>query len=465
MLPDNILLDIFDFYRKNLYYRTDIWRWRILVHVCRRWRQIIFESPRRLDLRILCTEETPVKKNLGIWPAFPIVVDYRYYGRSIEPKGEGNVIAALRHPDRVCSVALDVWGPQLEMITTAMQESFPVLTHLHINAREGNTPVFPGEFLGGSAPCLQEIYFFRVPFPALPKLLLSANDLVKLELLEIPPTGYISHEAMVVGLGALLRLETFIIEFQSATFHPNRTDPVSSMARTELPALTYFRFKGASEYLEDLVAQIDGPQLGSIVIIYLNQLIDFQVGQLSKFIERSVGPELTLLRHAHITFDSRRVSITRRANQSRCTWCPASTSVYCNDIDWQVSHMAQVLSYFHVTLSAVIHLNLEDESEDLRFRGSSIDQVEWQHLLRQFSAVKTLHVSQKLAQHVALALEDVTEEIVTEVLPSLDLIRVAGQPASSIKKFITARRLSGRPVTVIDTEKEFNQRLKSYANK
>ena len=379
-LPDNILLEIFDFYRKNLYYRTDIWRWRILVHVCRRWRQIIFESPRRLDLRILCTEETDVKKNLGIWPAFPIVIDCRYYWRSIQPRGEGNVIAALKHPDRVCSITLDVPGPQLEPVTTVMQVSFPVLTHLHINSRDGNAPVLPGRFLGGSAPCLQEIYFFRVPFPALPKLLLSANDLVQLELREIPPTGYVSPEAMVAGLAALLRLETFIIEFQSATFRPNRRpnriDSVSPTARTGLPALTHFRFKGASEYLEDLVAQIDGPQLGSIVIIYLNQLIDFQVGQLAKFIDRSVGPELNLFRHAHITFDSRRVSITRRANQSRCTWCPASTSIYCKEIDWQVSHMAQVLSHFSMTFSAVIHLNLKAEYNSRQSRA--MDHIEWQ---------------------------------------------------------------------------------------
>ena len=32
------------------------------------------------------------------------------------------------------------------------------------------------------------------------------------------------------------------------------------------PVLTHFRFKGASEYLEDLVAHIDSPQLDKIEI-------------------------------------------------------------------------------------------------------------------------------------------------------------------------------------------------------
>jgi len=54
--------------------------------------------------------------------------------------------------------------------------------------------------------------------------------------------------------------------------------------------------------------------------------------------------------------------------------------------------------------------------------------------------------------------------MVAEVLPSIDLIRLVGQPASSIEKFVAGRRLSGRPVTVIDSETEFYERLKFYVS-
>ena len=74
--------------------------------------------------------------------------------------------------------------------------------------------------------------------------------------------------------------------------------------------------------------------------------------------------------------------------------------------------------------------------------------------------MKTLYVDQTLARHVALALEDITAEMVAEVLPSLDLICLADQLASS--KFIAARQHFGRPVTVIGTKAEFDKRLKSY---
>ena len=72
-----------------------------------------------------------------------------------------------------------------------------------------------------------------------------------------------------------------------------------------------------------------------------------------------------------------------------------------------------------------------------------------------------LHVSEELAGHVALVLEGITWEMVAGVLPKLDLICLESQPASSVEKFVAARRLSGCPVTVIDTELEFKTRVES----
>ncbi|KAH9963476.1 hypothetical protein BGW80DRAFT_1351168, partial [Lactifluus volemus] len=36
------------------------WEWHRLAHVCRRWRHIIFDSPRSLNLQLFCTYGTPV---------------------------------------------------------------------------------------------------------------------------------------------------------------------------------------------------------------------------------------------------------------------------------------------------------------------------------------------------------------------------------------------------------------------
>jgi hypothetical protein len=122
----------------------------LLVHVSQRWRQIVFASPHRLVLQIVCTYRSPVRKNLGIWPALPIYIDY-HYSRRWHGDHEDNVITALEHLDRVCDVRLLVTRSELENIATVMQEPFPVLTSLHIvlnsKSKDGNAPVLPAEFL------------------------------------------------------------------------------------------------------------------------------------------------------------------------------------------------------------------------------------------------------------------------------------------------------------------------------
>ena len=48
MLPDDVLLDIFDFYvveameDEEVLYLDKISAWHTLVHVCRRWRSVVF---------------------------------------------------------------------------------------------------------------------------------------------------------------------------------------------------------------------------------------------------------------------------------------------------------------------------------------------------------------------------------------------------------------------------------------
>ena len=136
MLSDDVLLEIFDSYRKipvHVFYHLQVvWSWRLLAHVCRRWRQIIFESPRRLNLQILCTEKSPVKKNLRIWPILPIFIKYNYTGRNLRPAGVGNILAALRQPNRVCHLELNVASSMLEKMAALLQEPFPELTHIDI---------------------------------------------------------------------------------------------------------------------------------------------------------------------------------------------------------------------------------------------------------------------------------------------------------------------------------------------
>jgi hypothetical protein len=59
-LTDDVLLEIFDFFaEEHKSTKEAIEKWQILVHVCQRWRNIVFRSPRRLNLRLFCSNKTP----------------------------------------------------------------------------------------------------------------------------------------------------------------------------------------------------------------------------------------------------------------------------------------------------------------------------------------------------------------------------------------------------------------------
>ena len=462
MLPENVLLDIFCFYKEDHDQPYPVWKWHLLVHICQRWRQLVFASQLRLDLRISFSSRNLVGKDLGIWPVFPICVDFDCHSDRRDGNNapsEDNIVTVLGHVDRVCYVRLGVTGSELGKISGAMQKPFPVLTTLRIISKDGDAPVLPAEFLGGSAPRLQEIHLDSIPFPALPTLLLSTSDLIEVDLWSTPPTGYISPEAMVACLAALPRLHTFAIGFRSATSRPDQIHPPPVM-RTVLPALTRFNFRGATEYLEDLVSRIDTPQLDAIHISYLIELVDFRVPQLARFIGRSVSPKLTQFRYAQITFYSN-VVIFNMSHHANGPYPNPAYSIFYQGIAWPVLHIARLLNHVSATLTNVVRLKLE-----VLHQLEGPDNVgSWLHLLQQFPTVHTLHVSRKLSGCIALVLESITGESVAEVLPSLGLIYLADQPASSVEKFVASRRLSDRPVTVVETEIEFNEKLESYVSK
>ena len=82
-----------------------------------------------------------------------------------------------------------------------MQEPFPTLIHLKLAPSYiYPLPFLSDGFLGRSAPHLRSLELHSIAFPALPKLLLSAADLVDLTLRNIPNSGYVSPEALLTCL-------------------------------------------------------------------------------------------------------------------------------------------------------------------------------------------------------------------------------------------------------------------------
>jgi hypothetical protein len=465
MLPCNVLLDIFDFYRND--HDPDdnfkaVWEWHKLAHVCRTWRQIIFDSPLRLDLQIPCTYGTPVKKYLDIWPNLPISVDYCRPCYEFRTEDDENMIFALEHPDRVAHIGLaEVTDLRLRKLATVIQKPFPVLMCFIIFGarRLGEDPLLlPTKFLGGHASHLQIFHIANMAFPTLPTFLLSASDLVDLKLYEIPPTSYIPPEVMAACLAKLPRLKTLVMEFTFTPYPDQITPPIT---RTVLPALTHFGFQGGREYLEDLTARIICPRLDWVNVDYASQLayLPSEIVQFSRFLNLSLSPGT--FRNAQVRFYSDCVCfyLYRHMACAGWKWRQATTVISCRSIGWGASRVLQVLRTFSVILSPVTQFRLLANPV---YSFSKADDPEWLQLLHQFSTVQALYTSEQFAVGIACALESISGEMAAEVLPFLDLICLEDQPTSSFEKFIAVRRLSGRPVAAVSTEEEFDQILDSY---
>ena len=408
-------------------------------------------SPRRLDLTLFCTYGTPVRKHLGCFPPFPVIVDYLppALGAALDYY-EDDIIAALEHPDRVRSIKLAVTSHLLRAMALVIREPFPALTTLWLSSNDQNVPVVPGVFSFGPAPHLLQIYLEGISFPSLPSILTSANNLVDLQLKYIPQSGYISPEVMAPSLAALQRLNNLHIWFKAPIYLLQlRSSPVST--RHVLLSLITFKFHGSSDYLEHLLAQIDTPQLRSIDITYFNQL-DFQVPQLPQFIRRTEHLELAQSRHSqgHILISGPYLKLEFKEEEDRESGLTLRIS--CKWLDWQVSHLAQILGQSPAMVSNVEYLSIDEK--DLQIEPGwedSAEQTDWLELLRPFTAVKRLHGSRRLAGHISLALDGVSGEMITEVLPALTSISLEDRSARSVQEFLAARQISGHPVAFVDT--------------
>ena len=437
--------------------KTRVEAWQSLVHVCQRWRSLVLQSRRRLNLQLCCTPKTPAKDKLDIWPAFPLIV----CGNMLPlESGTDNIIAALGQTNRVCKVDLwDLGDQRLERVLAAMQVSFPELTKLQLySIRE--LPVIPDSFLGGSAPRLHSFALYRIPFPGLPKLLLSATHLVTLSLSNIPHSGYISPEAMIVLLSMLSSLDSITLKFESPQSRPY-WESRPPLRRSILPALTSLDFKGVTEYLEELLIGIDTPQLDFLWITFFNQ-VDFDIPRLAQFVNRT--PALCALDKGHVEFND----VFAHFELSASSPTPnLRIAISCRKPDWQLSSIEQVCNSSLGPLSMVKDFYIEHQYSRTVWKNDTIENTLWIQLLLPFTAVKNLYLSKEFVPGIVAALQDLVGGRITEVLPSLQNIFVKGLESSgpfqeNIGRFVAARRLSCHPIAISDWDDAGSERTGDF---
>ena len=480
ILPDNVLLEIFSFCIDDPFeYESSHARdWQRLVHVCQRWRGLIFASPRRLDLHLRCSHGTPVRENLVSWPVtLPLVLDYYRFSRDgISPEDEDNIVAALEHPGRVLHIRILVNSSLMKKVITALRESFPVLTHLDLTScltcHDSVQPVISRKILGGSnIPHLQHLCLTGISIPQLPSPFLSARNLVSLQLYQMIADGYVSPDALARSLAVLTRLKHLSISFYGdMTFSEQlrlRGHSYPQM-RATLTALTEIDYQGESEYLEDFLARIDTPRVDSLTTDYFRHRI--QASQLSRFLERTETLKIDQFTRARLYFYPHSSFFGLSHSQEAWTESHLNLEIMGSGsfegLEAQVRDKVQLIGQLSAVFSKVDDLFAHGDSP---VESGEMGLAEWLPLFRLFPAVKTLRLSGGLAVHVASALEDTTEEMVTDVFPALSLIRIAKcedgprrkdgeddwmEQVGSMERFLSLRQLSGCSVRVINPEDE-----------
>lgn len=437
-LPDDVLLCIFDFYRRKWSPSSGItWPWDYLAHVCRSWRRVVFGYPHYLKLYLTCNSKADVQTALDIWPALPLRIhaDASLSAKDAD-KDDSDIIDALEHHDRI--VGIDLWGfdrSQLEKCIALMQKPFSVLRSLQIEANSKMMFVITDAFLGGSAPLLRSIRFCGIRFPSLPKFLSSTTDLVNLVLEGIPMAGegHISSDAMITCLSVLTKLRSLTISLRQTsspypTYPTDQRPPLS--AHAVLPSLTYLSLQSPHRYLEDLLDRIDAPLLNS--------------GFLGFYDDEPM-------------FDAPRIPHTRPFTGITASFIssigPAELSISFgfSELPAQVAIMERICSQWSLLVSHVEVLKLEDFFYEEERWWEVV--TPWPELLRPFTAVQTLRLRGVVTvTHVAHILGGERGEGARGLLPAIRDIEFHcpeiddSEPLSLLEPFLAARRARNRNI-------------------
>jgi hypothetical protein len=436
-LSNDVLLNIF-----RHYLDATPRLWHTLTWVCQGWRNIIFTSPLGLNLRLYCTYGIPVLRTLDCWPALPIIVQYGGSSYLDPPSREDddNIVAALKQSSRVRSINLTVTRSLLAKLS-AISEPFLELEELALLSQDNVRLTTPNTFRWG--PGLRILHSTRIAFPSFAQLLSPCHGLVDLQLHEIPTAGYFSPEEFANALSGMTQLRVISLHFLSL---PRRRSYLSLSpppgGRILLPALTRLKYRGTSKYLDCLVARIDAPHLEDIDITFFSQPT-MDALQLGRFIERIEMQTPLSQADVQTSADAISISFTNSSTSTRF-----QLRISCEQLDWQLSCMAQVCDQFSPSLSRVQNLDVNTLASSGGQDGA--DGEHWLELVLAFGGAKDIRTaaSGKLATSILRALPPANGSDAT-VLPALRHLRVEDPLEMSVPlwdAFQSSRRLSGHPV-------------------
>ena len=463
ILDEHSLLNIFSLYRPLILDETidggkwdrERW-WYTLVHVCRRWRYLVLQSPSYLRLSLLCTRGTPVADMLANSPSLPLTIDHLDEYKGISTEDEKGIILALQHHDRVRRIRLRNFIPNLQKLILALDGEFPILEYLlihykyPISAEMHDTILnIPESF---RAPNLRHLLLMGFPgfnIQIESPLLTTMTNLVTLNLDSIPASSYFHPNDLFRRISLMPQLEIIRILFSPNSNSGDAVErqllraPITGMTHVTFPNLRWFGFTGVSAYLEALLPWVNFPLLEKLEIYFFNQPT-YSIPHLQRYISAAWNfrpNTITLNFYVH-RFDMTAQSLK------------AFLSMGCWDyfLDRQVASAAQVFHTLRTAFSTAEHITLQYKRHSIASRFNiDANRTQWRELLGHFSKVKTIVVDDELVGQLAHSLQPGEAESPMELLPELQELSYYGAYVSRdvFAQFIDARQKAGHPVTVI----------------
>jgi len=466
--PYEIFFEIFDSYRQTFQLERDyerIWNsnkgWFKLVHVCRKWRQVVLTSPARLHLRLLFTEHRPVcgraiaVKNLG---PLPRIIDIGSRYDDWTSTTLYRVMAALQYPDRVCRIAISLPEPTSKYkkkLLAAMDRPFLALESLELNCKGARDLNFQLPFLSAQTPHLRRLKYTGYTSTLLSHILSHTTSIVDLTLSldrvffypSASGTHVLSH---LQDMPFLRRLE---LEMWYHNIEPSKTKDVL------LSKLRSFCFKGHFTQLEALTAGIKAPSLMELCISLSS----------APPVPLSMSDTTHLSRFIHATakrFLSAQLKASREGiHLSMRTHSHSDDAPPFRIIASSITSIHWMSCMFSVPLATVQDVFLaspfQPTSVTIRFAG---EHSSWRTFFTLFHNAKILRVARGIESEVEAILRPGDATSASQFLPALEEIELnATTPLDTpsridenelisvldlFKTFVDARQQEGRPVNI-----------------
>ena len=196
------------------------------------------------------------------------------------------------------------------------------------------------------------------------------------------------------------------------------------------------------------MAQINASLLNTFNVTLSNQPV-FGTQQLTQFIGHT--PMFMSYNQARMDFQSCAVSV--KCSSIECHGGYLRLDISCIRGDLQVSYTAQICSQLSFLVSRTERLYIQETPWLLTTSQVNSENAQWLELFYSFTAVQALYLCHSFWSPIMSALQGLSEESVTGILPGLVDLYLEGYWETApefqdIDPFITAHQCTSHPVAV-----------------